>query len=91
MADEQAAVADEAQAAASESADEQSAPVEPVHCHWCGATHEPVEGESEDWLCGHCERYQDSMSCPTCGGQARVSLMPAEMVPEPAKPRKVKG
>ncbi len=65
-------------------------PAEPVpvdgSCRWCGASHEGLPGE--DWLCDECGRYQDAMICPTCGGLARVSLMPAEFVPEAATPKK---
>lgn len=61
--------------------------VESGYCRWCGAYREEADG---DWLCGECERYQDAMICPTCGGLARVSLLPAEVVPSPAFPKKGK-
>jgi hypothetical protein len=59
---------------------------EPVtgNCRWCGAAHEQMPDESDDWLCDECSRYQDAMTCPTCGGLARVSALPASMVPAPA-------
>ncbi len=65
---------------------EEQAPPEPGNCRWCGAYHEPVDGESADWLCVECQRYQDAMICPTCGNLGRISLMPAEVVPAPASP-----
>jgi hypothetical protein len=58
------------------------------NCRWCG---EPKEGAEGDWLCDSCERYQDAMTCPTCSGLARVSMLPAELVPAPVKPKKRKG
>ncbi len=61
--------------------EEAPAPLEPGNCRWCGVYHEPAAGETEDWLCSACQRYQDAMTCPTCGGLARVSLMPADAVP----------
>lgn len=59
----------------------------PGYCRWCGAYREEADG---DWLCGECERYQDAAICPTCGGLARVSLMPAGTVASPASPKKGK-
>lgn len=67
---------------------EEPAPLEPGNCRWCGVYHEPVEGETADWLCAECGRYQDAMVCPTCGNLARVSLLPSDMVPSPATPKK---
>jgi hypothetical protein len=66
---------------------------EPIHCRWCGAQHESSVDDSEDWLCEHCERYQDAMVCPTCHQLARVSMMPPEQVPAahaPARRKKAK-
>lgn len=57
----------------------------PGNCRWCGAYQAEADG---DWLCPECERYQDAMTCPTCGNLARVSLLPAELVPAPVKPKK---
>lgn len=69
---------------------EEDEPEEPVsaNCRWCGAYQAEADG---DWLCQNCERYQDAMVCPTCGGLARVSAMPAELIPAPVKPKKQKG
>ncbi len=70
--------------------EEEPAPLEPGNCRWCGAYHEPADGETSDWQCAECERYQDAMICPTCNGLARVSLLPADMVPAPASPKRGK-
>ncbi len=69
---------------------EPAPPPEPGNCRWCGAYHEPVEGESADWQCAECERYQDATICPVCGGLARVSVLPPEYVPAAASPKKGK-
>ena len=70
----------------------EEAPAKPTseNCWWCGAYHEARSDEDPDWLCPSCERYQDAMTCPTCGGLARVSLLPADMVPAAATPKKGK-
>lgn len=60
----------------------------PGNCRWCGAYHESGADDPEDWFCTECERYQDAMICPTCGGLARVSLLPPDLVPAPVKPKK---
>ncbi len=62
----------------------------PGNCRWCGAYHEQMPDEPEDWLCSECERYQDAMICPTCGNLARVTVLPAEMIPEAAPPKRRK-
>ena len=72
--------------------EEDRAPAEPMpdYCRHCGKlSAEPVE-EDADWLCEHCERYQDSTTCPTCRSVVRISLLPAEAAPAPHK-RKGKG
>jgi hypothetical protein len=60
-------------------------------CRHCGAAR-PGEAESADlgadWLCSSCERWQDSMTCPTCGSQTRISTMPPDLVPPAAKAQK---
>lgn len=68
------------------------------YCRHCGAekhvaTYDsPITGlttvleSGDDWLCAECERWQDQMICPTCHQLARVSLMPEEAHPQPAKP-----
>jgi predicted RNA-binding Zn-ribbon protein involved in translation (DUF1610 family) len=45
-----------------------------VTCAHCGEEVEGVEADT-DFLCPHCERYQDSTICPTCHQVARPSLM----------------
>jgi hypothetical protein len=68
-----------------EEAQEPQGPAE-VNCRWCGKPHELAANESEDWLCQDCERFQDTTTCPTCHQLARVSLLPADMTPEPHAP-----
>jgi len=61
-------------------------------CRHCGAHAEfGPDGEPEDWLCTECERYQDTMVCPTCHQPARISLMPEDLAPERHSPRRRKG
>jgi predicted RNA-binding Zn-ribbon protein involved in translation (DUF1610 family) len=62
---------------------------EPVYCRHCGVQASGVDGDT-DWLCPGCGQFQDSMTCPTCKSVTRISLMPAEYVPEPHKPKKEK-
>jgi len=58
-----------------------------VHCRHCGAV--PAEHPLvEDWLCTHCERYQDSTICPVCGAYTRLSNLPDDMKPKAAKAKK---
>lgn len=61
---------------------------QPVYCRWCGAGVDAWTAEPADWLCGSCDRWQDATTCPTCGGNARLSVLPADMQPKPAKPKK---
>lgn len=56
-----------------------------ANCRHCGHEQD-VDDAGSDWLCEKCERYQDAMVCPTCGQLARVSAMPANMVPEAHAP-----
>jgi transcription elongation factor Elf1 len=66
--------------------------VETVHCYHCGAPHELTEGDDTDWLCPHCEKYQDTMACPECGHPVRISLMDPAKVPAAHAPtRRKKG
>lgn len=58
-----------------------------IHCRHCG---ESYESFSEEPMCPHCGRYEDSVICPTCGQLARPSLMKAEDVPSAAKAKKSK-
>jgi hypothetical protein len=69
----------------------QEAPVEyeaePMYCRHCGEQNEGV-AEGEDWLCLQCERYQDSMVCPTCNQVTRSSLMPEDLRPAAHAPKR---
>lgn len=56
-----------------------------VHCRHCGVAHQIAADADPDWLCPACEHYQDAMPCPYCGQTTRISLLPAEMTPEPHK------
>lgn len=61
------------------------------HCRHCGAERaEDALAMDDDWLCAECEHWQDSMACPTCGSTVRASLMPADMVPAAAKPKRAR-
>lgn len=83
---------------ADEDAEKTSA--DPGYCRNCGApkrvvmsihpaTLQATPSESgADWLCAECEHWQDSMLCPTCSQPVRISLMPAELAPKAAKPKK---
>lgn len=71
---------------AASSAEEQAASPETVNCRHCGQPYELAPDADADWLCPACERYQDSMTCPTCSQVARISLMPAELAPEAHAP-----
>lgn len=76
-----------------EQAAEPSGPVE-VNCRHCGRAASIDLASNPDWLCESCERYQDSMTCPTCRSVVRISLMPEGSAPEPHAPvrsRKAKG
>lgn len=64
-----------------------------VNCRHCGQPNEVDVAANPDWQCPACERYQDAAICPTCGGLARISVLPAEMQPpvhEPTRRRKAK-
>jgi len=57
-----------------------------VYCRHCGKSHDlpaSVLAANPDWLCPHCERYQDAVICPTCKQLARASLLSADSVPAP--------
>lgn len=57
------------------------------YCYHCGAVN-TAENLDADWLCPQCDKYQDSVTCPTCHQVANKSLMDAGDVPPPAKPKK---
>jgi hypothetical protein len=61
-----------------------------VHCRHCGQQNDVDVEATPDWLCPSCGRYQDATICPTCHQLARISLLPAEVVPEPHAPAKRK-
>lgn len=74
-------------------ADEEPAGPETVHCRHCGQPAEVDVAANPDWLCPACERYQDAMTCPTCGQTTRISLLAADLAPvvhEPTRRRKAK-
>lgn len=74
--------------------DEETVVVEPqpvtVYCRHCGQPTERDSGDDSDWICSSCERYQDSMVCPTCHQVTRISGMAAEYIPKPHAPVKPK-
>lgn len=74
------------------SAEAAAEPAAPVHCRHCGqpAPDDLDATATPDWLCPSCEHYQDAMICPTCGSNARISLLPAELAPAPHEPAKRK-
>lgn len=57
-----------------------------VNCRHCGAEYELDAYASPDWECPACGHHQDALLCPTCHQVARISLLPAEVVPEPHAP-----
>lgn len=59
--------------------EEQAPEPQQVSCHHCGAPNPTPQLPGADWLCTACERYQDSMTCPTCHSVVRASLMKAEV------------
>jgi hypothetical protein len=61
-----------------------------AHCRHCGQPNEVDAEANPDWLCDSCGRYQDAMTCPTCHGLARISLLPADVVPEGHAPARRK-
>jgi hypothetical protein len=76
-----------------EQATEPVGPAE-TNCRHCGRPAIVDLAENADWLCPSCERYQDSMLCPTCNSVVRISLMPDGSAPEahaPVRGRKAKG
>lgn len=86
---------------------EEASEAAPAYCRWCGkewaeaneSANAPLgdgppsrlEAAGGDWLCPHCERYQDAGTCPTCGGNARLSALPENLRPEPHKPVRSRG
>ena len=59
-----------------------------THCRHCGKLAELDVTIDPDWLCTHCERYQDTVACPTCHQPSRASLMAPEDVPAAVKPKR---
>lgn len=80
--------------------DEEQVAASPDYCRHCGEPKNVVTLKNavtltdtpydtgDDWLCASCEHWQDSMLCPTCKQPARISLMPADLAPKAAKPKK---
>lgn len=59
-----------------------------VNCRHCGAPHDLEPGADPDWQCPECERWQDTIACPTCHQPARISLLPKEAVPAAHAPKR---
>lgn len=76
-----------AQEAPPEEVEEQTGP-ETVNCRHCGQPNEVDTAATPDWQCPACERYQDSMTCPTCNQITRISLVAPELAPEVHVPTK---
>lgn len=60
-----------------------------VHCRHCGQpTEQTVQAvvAGQDWLCPACERWQQTVICPTCKSAVHVDSLPPEAVPEPHAP-----
>jgi hypothetical protein len=55
-----------------------------AHCRHCGVPSDAPAGS--DFQCASCERYQDTVACPTCHQPARISLLPEGTAPEPHAP-----
>jgi len=61
---------------------EESESNEQSTCRHCGADGpHAFASDVSDWLCPECERYQNSVICPTCHGLADVRLMEPDAVP----------
>lgn len=71
---------------AEQSVEEQQGAPELQHCRWCGQPQEAATAEGEDWLCESCERWQNTMTCPTCNQLTILSALPENMLPEPHAP-----
>jgi len=54
-------------------------------CRHCGVT-PLIEVSGADWLCPNCDKWQDTIACPTCGAPARISLLPKTVVPKAHDP-----
>lgn len=67
--------------------DEEDVESTPQHCYHCGRP-TTAENLEEDWLCPHCGRYQNSVTCPTCHQVANKLMMDESAVPAPAKAKK---
>ena len=65
--------------------EDEAAPTAGAYCRHCGQPNDDAIA-GEDWLCPHCEHYQDTIACPTCGSPARISLLPEGVVPAPHAP-----
>lgn len=55
-------------------------------CRHCGRSSMVDAEVTPDWLCPACERFQKQMACPTCHQPTIMSMLPADLVPEPAHP-----
>jgi len=54
-----------------------------AHCRHCGHVHEePLTISADaDWLCPHCDRWQNTVKCPTCNQPVHVSQLAEDQVP----------
>lgn len=57
------------------------------HCRHCGRKTEVNVEANPDWQCPHCGHFQKTVACPVCGQPVSTDVLPADQVPEPAKPR----
>jgi len=91
MPEDEVPTTEEATLTADETAvEDEEAVSEPAsaNCQHCGEPSEVDVSETPDWLCPHCERYQDSMTCPTCKQPTRASLMPEDLRPAAHAPKR---
>ena len=73
--------------AVDEQADQTSDPdAQATHCRHCGAPLDSAANSGAEIQCPNCERYQDTIACPTCRQPARISLLPEGSAPEPHAP-----
>lgn len=66
--------------------DDDAAALGTVNCRHCGAPKQLEAEGNPDWQCPVCELWQDTIACPVCHQPARISLLPAEVVPPPHAP-----
>ena len=52
------------------------------NCRHCGKKN--ANATPGDWLCPNCERWQNTVGCPTCGQPVDISQLPSDTVPAAA-------